>query len=236
MADKKKSGKFGILFNMEKGALIEGDGATALADNTWFRIDAYASSGSALPFSPNGKKRFFKSPDSGNAITPAIGDDVFPITLEKVCTTDTSLSAEKGTIDVTDKCTDGYNESIVDGFTGLSGSFAAFIGYSETTGIMNAEQVEFFNRFYDKQSDDGEGVYDLVAKNDNDMLLAILKNQDQAATVGNTQEWIIIPVILSSMTADDPLKGAQNQDLSFEKGEGPATLYSRVTNATESVF
>lgn len=235
MADKKKSGKFGVLFSMKKGSLVVGDGIAALGDNAWYRIDAYAGT-STLPFDPGGIKRFFKSPDSGNAIIPAVGDDVFPTPLTKVCTVDISLSSVKGTIDVTDKCSDGYNENIVDGFTGSSGSFNAFLGYSETTGKLNAEQVEFLNRFYDIQDDDGAGVYALTPKNDNDLLLAILKNEDQAAVVGNTQEWVLIPVILTSMTNDDPLKGAQNQDLSWEKGEGPATLYSRVTNASEDVF
>ena len=235
--DKKKSGKLGILFNMTKGAKIEGDGSTPLADNAWMRIDSYASSASALPYSATtGIGRFFKTPDSGNAITPAVGDDVYPITLTKVCTVDISTSVEKGTIEITDKCSDGYNEEIVDGFVGISGSFNGFLGYDEDTGAMNAAQLEFLNRFYDIQEDDGAGAYSLTPKNDNDLLLAILKNSDQAVTATNIQEWIMFPAILTALTMDDPLKGAQNQDATYTKGEGPAALYRRTTNASETVF
>lgn len=172
MSEKAKSGKFGVLFNYVKGTKIEGDALTPLADNTWFRIAAYASSGSTLPYSTTGIDRFFKSPDSANAITPAVGDEVYPITITKVCTVDVSLSTEKGVIDTTDKCADGYNTSIVDGFTGISGSFGAYVKFDEDDGTMNSDQRLILNRFYDIQTDDGEGAYTLLAKNDDDFLLA----------------------------------------------------------------
>ena len=165
-----------------------------------------------------------------------VGDNVYPQTMEKVCSGDVSISEEKGVIDVTDKCSEGYNESIVDGYVGVSGSFSAFLKYSETDGSLNTQQRAFLNRFYDIQTDDGAGVYTLVPKNDTDILLAILRNEDQAETVGNTQTWQMIPAILTGSTADAPLKGAQNQDLTWTKGEGAAALYERITNATEAVF
>lgn len=232
MGEAKKSGKVGILFEAVKGALALGDGVTPLADNEWFQIDNKAAVGTTLPFSSTYN---FKSPDSGNAIIPIVDDDVFPLTLNKICKVDASVGGEKGTIDVTDDCDDGYNVSIVDGFTDLSGDISAFMRFLTPGGGINPTQLGFLQKFFDLSEDDGAGVYTFTAKDDNDVLLAILQNSDQIA-VGDKQVWLIFPVILSSITLDKPLKGAQNFDLSYSKGQGAATVYVRTTNATEVVF
>jgi hypothetical protein len=232
MADKSKSGKDAILFNAAKGALIEGDGITALADNSWFYIVAKAGS-STLPLEVG---YVFKSPDSGNAITPATGDDVYPLTFTKICKVDASFSAETGTIDVTDDCANGYNSMITDGFTTISGSASGFLKFAETDGSLNATQKDYLGKFFDIVEDDGAGNYTLTSKDDDDIILAILKNSDQATTVGNDQNWLLVPAILTSNTLDNPLKGAQPFDFNWTKGEGAASLYVRVTNASETVF
>ena len=233
---KSKSGKQAIIFNAVRGALIEGDGIAALADNAWFIINAYAAV-STLPYEDVNSTtgRIFKSPDSGNAITPAIGDDVYPITLTKICKADASVATEKGTIDVTDDCEQGYNAMIVDGFTDISGDIAAFLKFNVPGGGIAPTQEEFLNRFWDIQDDDGAGVYVLTAKNDDDIFLAILQNSDQIAE-NDIQVWLMVPAILSSNTLDKPLKGVQNFDFSWVKAQGPASVYQRTTNATETVF
>jgi len=230
--DVKKSGKVAILFEAVKGSLVAGDGIAALADNSWFQIDKKAAVGSTLPFSSTYN---FKSPDNANAITPIVDDDVFPITLNKICKVDASISGEKGTIDVTDDCDDGYNVSIVDGYTDLSGDISAFLRFISPGGGINETQLRFLQKFFDLSEDDGEGTYTFTQKDDEDVLLAILQNSDQIA-VGDKQVWLLFPVILSSITLDKPLKGAQNFDLSYSKGQGAATVYVRTTNATETVF
>lgn len=231
MAAKSKSGKVAIVFNQKLGALIEGDGLTALADNSWFKIEAVAAV-SELPY---GVGYVFKSPDNANAITPAVGDDVYPVTLEKICKADATISTEKGTIDVTDDCEEGYNAAIVDGFTGISGSIAAFMKYNVPGGGMVTSQEEYLSRFFDVADDDGAGVYSLTQKNDDDILLGMLQNSDQTE-VGDVQVWLMVPAILTGITLDKPLKGVQNFDAAWTKAQGPASVYNRTTNATETVF
>lgn len=233
---KSKSGKQAILFNATRGTLIEGDGLAALADNSWFLVSSYAAT-TTLPFEDNNSTvgRIFKTPDSGNAITPAVGDNVYPVTMTKICKVDASLATEKGTIDVTDDCEAGYNAMIVDGFTDISGSISGFMKFGVPGGGLAPTQQEYLERFFDIQEDDGAGTYVLTAKNDSDIYLAILKNSDQTATA-DKQVWFMVPAILSSLTMDNPLKGVQNFDSAWSKAQGPACVYLRTTNATETVF
>jgi len=235
MADKSKSGKLGIVFRAVVGALVVGDGLAALADNAWYRISAVAAAGSQLPFAADPLNRYFKTPDTANAITPIAGDDVYPITLTKVCKTDVSLSQEKGEIDVTDDCESGYNASITDGFTTISGSIGRFMKYDEGTGELSEADALYMSKFYDLETDDGAGTYTLTAKDDDDVIIAYLRNSDQTAE-NDIQEWIIFPAILTGLAGEGPLKGVQNGDLTFTKAQGPATRYKRTTNSSETVF
>ena len=164
-----------------------------------------------------------------------MGDDVYPITLEKICKADASVSTETGTIEVTDDCSNGYIENITDGFTAISGDVSAFMKFNVPGGGLASAQLDFLGRFFDIVNDDGEASYVLIPKSDNDLQLAILQNSDQIA-VGDIQVWLMFPVILSSQTIDKPLKGAQNFDFSWTKGEGPATVYNRTRNASETGF
>ncbi len=238
MSAVSKSGKHAMLFSMTKGSLIVGTGSLALDGDSWFMINAVAST-STLPYTGisgvDPINRIFKSPPTASTITPAAGDDVYPLTLTKICKADASISTEKGTIEVTDDCEGGYNAYIPDGFTDLSGSISAFMKYNDPNGGMTETQQAYLQRFFDIQSDDGAGVYSLAQKNDDDILLAILQNSDQVA-VGDVQVWMLIPAILSSITLDKPLKGVQNFDSAWSKGQGPAAIYNRTTNATETVF
>lgn len=237
MAEKKsKSGKQAILFGVTKGTLVVGDASTPLSDNTWYMINSYAAA-TALPFEDDFSTpgRVFKTPDSGNAITPAVGDDVYPLTFEKLCKVDASISTEKGTIDVTDDCEAGYNAYIVDGFTDISGSISGYMKYNVPGGGVANGQKDLLTRFFDIQEDDGAGTYALTQKNDDDIYLAILGNSDQVDE-GDIQVWNMIPAILSGITMDKPLKGVQNFDSNWSKAQGPACIYERTTNSSETVF
>lgn len=229
---KTKSGKRALLFEQELGTLIVGDGIAALTDNAWFKINAKAASGSTLPYEVG---KVFKSPDSGNAITPIVGDDVYPITLTQICKVDVSNSNEKGSIDVTDDCQAPYNAMITDGFTSIAGNAAGFMKYNEPGGGLGTTQSKLLNKFYDLDNDDGEGVYTTTDQNDDDYFMAVLNNSDQIA-VGDVQVWLIWPTIITSLTMDKPLKGGQNFDFAFEKAQGPASVYQRTTNSEETVF
>ena len=239
MSDKAITGKVGLLFNVTKGALIVGTGLVALADNSWFMISSIHATPatSELPFnlSANPLGRVFKTGTTATAITTAIGDNVWPLTFTKVCKTDISISQEKGEIDVTDDYEGGYNAAITDGFTDISGTAGRFMKFDETTGDLSTADEDFLNRFWDIETDDGAGVYTITAKNDDDIYIAYLRNSTFAAAT-NVQIWSLFPAILTGLSGEGPLKGVQTADLTFKKAQGPAAIYKRITNATESVF
>lgn len=234
MAEKSKSGKPAIVFNVTRGAVIEGTGAAPLTANSWYQIDSVAAVGSVLPFTANNPVgRWFKT--GATPPTPIAGDDVRLLTFTKVCKTDASVSREKGEIDVTDDCENGYNAAITDGYTTISGSLGRFMKFDDVTGDLGTADLDFLERFYDVVTDDGAGAYALTAKNDDDIYLAILLNSDQVAET-QVQVWEIFPAILMSMSGEKPLKGVQNGDINFTKAQGPAVVYRRTTNSTETVF
>jgi hypothetical protein len=226
-----KSGKVAVLIDAEAGVLVVGDASTPLADNAWYRI-ANTATVSTLPYDVG---RIFKTPDNANAITPAIGDDLYPLTLNKICKLDASFSSETGTIDVTDDCTEGYNAVISDGFTTLSGSAGGFFKFAKDNSSLAEAQQKYINKFLDLMTDDGAGAYTITPKNDDAVMLFILKNSDEVEE-NDIQQWILVEAFISSLTMDNPLKGVQNLDFNWAKGQSPAGLYQRTTNATESVL
>lgn len=219
------SGKQTILYFPTYGATIEGDGLTALADDSWFIIDAKAAA-SELPFEVG---KVFKSPkDAGDAITPAIGDDVRPLTLEEFCKGTISRSATTGTIEVTDSCAGGFVQYILDGYTDLSGSVDAFLKYDSVTRQLSDKTKEILGRFYDIAEDDGEGTYALTEKQDAELLFMILLD-DLATDATQYETWCIFSAILGSVENGADLKGAQTMNLSYNTGQVVTpTIYERL--------
>jgi hypothetical protein len=235
MADKAKSGKTALLFAPTKGALIVGAPPAPLAIDSWYQINSKA----AVPVIPDFPLTSFFKTGGAPAIVPAIGDDVFPVTLDitkRIAKVDITNSQDKGSVDVTDDdVLDGYNSAITDGFTGISGTGKAWLKFGDPLGDLTAAQLVFLSKFYSVMTDDGAGVYIYTAKDDLDMILAILLNADESA-VADIQVWQLIPIILTGLTTDKPLKGAQNFDFTWTKAQGIAQVYRRTTNATETVF
>ena len=230
---KKLTGKSSILFNFAIGALVVGDGVAALDDDSWYKVAAIASPASELPGEVG---QIFKTPGSANAITPAVGDDVYPLTPTQICKGDASYSASNGTVDVTDDCDGGFNSNILDGVTDLSGSFNAFLRFKETDGdLANMPQIEILNRFFDIVEDDGAGGYIITSKTGSELIIAIMLYKENVA-VGSIQVWQLIPALLTGLTTDKPFKGGQNFDTTWNKAQGLASVYRRTTNATEVVF
>jgi hypothetical protein len=230
MADKKIAGKQAILYSATKGALVSGTGALALTDDTWYMINAVAATGSVLPIGE--ETAIFKSPkNSGDAITPIVGDDVYPLTLSQLCKVDCSINTNKGAIDVTDDCDSGYNSYIPDGYSDISGSISGFLKFNDPTGGLLAAHEDILNRFFDIVDDDGEGGYDVTSKNDDDLILMIHMNSEDADT-GDIEVWLLLPVILTGTVTNKPLKGVQNLDLNFQKAQGYASIYQREVVAT----
>ncbi len=233
MADKTQSGLNAALVNATKGVLIVGDAIAALADNSWFMIDKIAAVGSVLPI---GKiTAIFRTPDGGNAITPIVGDDVFPLTLTVQCKVTADLTNEKGTIDVTDDCTDGYIEMITDGFTNISGSYTQFMKFDDTAKFdLNTEQKNIFARFYDLVDDDGAGNYVVTNKNDDAYFLMIFLNRK--AAIGEKVNILIVPTIVVSLSNALENKAGISFDIAWQKGEGWAGLYERTLNVAQDLI
>lgn len=233
MADRAKSGLNARLREATLGTLVVGDGITPLADNSWYRIENVASSGSTLPIGQTGY--FFKTPDNANAITPVTGDDVYPVTFETICKVTAELTNEKGVIDITDDCSNAYIENILDGFTSISGTFEQFLKFDDgaTKQQLNDVQKAILNRFLDLVEDDGGGTYTFTAKNDDDFLLFISLNKTGA--IGDYVNEIIVPVILSGTSTSLENKAGMNLSVTWTKGEGPAQLYERVLNVAQDL-
>lgn len=226
-------GKKAILFNATLGTLIVGAGTTPLADNSWFKIAAVATTGSELPF---GVGYLFKTPDAAGAITPAIGDDVYPVTMGQICKADTSFSAAPGTYEVEDDdCSEGgVTATKYDGYISYSGSVSAYLKLDDA-GMSSAAQTAIMSRYFDLQTDSGAGVYTLVERNQESLLLAVLDDKDNTAATG-VQEWILLKVISGTLTLDKALKASQVFNFDWNSAGGVVSRYTRITNATETVF
>ena len=102
MADQTKRlvGKDGEVYAATKGALVEGNGSTALTDG-YYIVAAIASTSSALPTGLQAGYVFKGSAE----ITPAEGDNVIPLTLTKKCDVNNfSVEYSADEIDVTTLC------------------------------------------------------------------------------------------------------------------------------------
>lgn len=226
------SGAKTVAMKATRGTLVTGNGTTALSANKWYEIESVKATGSALPIGI--VTAIFKTPDTSNtAITPAIGDNVYPLTMDVICKTDAEVTAEEGTIDVTDDCENGYNASILDGYATISGSLNGFMKFDDATGELVTGARDVLGRFFDVVTDDGDGNYTVDSKDNGTLMLMICMNKD--AKIGEVQNWLIIPVILSSLGTGAGLKDAQKRDLSWTKAQGYASLYQRTVFAADVI-
>lgn len=222
MATKKLNGAQAIAFNCTEGTIVTT--GTLIADK-WYRI---ATVGAATALPSDKELAVFKTPLLvADAITLATGDSVWPLTLDEVCKVDMEMSGEMGVIDVTDSCDAPYNVSIPDGYVNLSGSINTMMRFDKDTGELADATQLFVNKFFDIMEDDNKGVYTFTPQNTTDLLFAILLNKEDMSTADGVANYLIIPVILSSLSMNIALKDAQKGDYSWSKGQGPATYYKR---------
>jgi hypothetical protein len=229
---KRNRGAKALLYVPELGELVT---SGALDDDSWYRISARAATGSALPDLDD--KSIFKTPIlPGDAITLVAGDEVWPITNmdegDEVCKADIEISGEVPVIEVTDSCDYPYTANIPDGFTGLSGSINTMMRFDDETDELIDVAQEFLNRFYDIVEDDGAGTYALTAKNDDNLLMFVLLNSDTLNAVDMVENWLIIPIILNSISQNIALKDVLKADYGWTKGEGPAEFYLRTVSSS----
>jgi len=185
--------------------------------NRWYFIFA-TGTGSTFPY----KGSVIKSPASAqNQISLVAGDMIYPLEAERLCKTSASLSMEEGTVDVSDDCDPGAK--ILDGIVVISGSLAGFFRYNDNTQDFDPVTDGVLNRFLAIVEDDGQGVYEVKERRNGPAFLLINLNSD--AKVGQIEQWLFVPAVISSANTNLGNTDVQNKDISFSKGEGEAVLY-----------
>jgi len=85
------------------------------------------------------------------------------------------------------------------------------------------------NRFFNIVRDDGNGLYELDQRNDDPIFILCCLNSN--AKIGQTENWLFVPINISSMSMSLGNTDAQNKDLSWSKGEGEPVIYKRPKTA-----
>jgi hypothetical protein len=216
----KISGAKAHLFfdEFDPSRVITGTGSNSTVAKTWYRVIEKAAS-SELPFPID---YIFKAPATGSQLELKTGDKVYPFILDRICKTSADMSAEQGTIDTSDDCNPGT--SILDGNIVISGSIDSLFRYDDLSGEFDDITDVMVNRFFDIATDNGNGLYTLTKRNDNDIFLLV--NLNTEARVGMTENWICLPIIISSMSLSLGVTDAQNKSMSWTRGgTGSAVIY-----------
>ena len=72
--------------------------------------------------------------------------------------------------------------------------------------------------------DDTSGTYTWVPRDKSVIHLAICMNSKAKGVPGKTENWLISPIIISSLSSSLGNGDVMNQSLSFQKGEGNLML------------
>jgi len=187
--------------------------------DTWYFI-MERGQGSAFPF----EGCVIKSPgDQAQQISLVAGDKIYEIEESRMCKTSASLSAEEGTIDVSDDCDPGA--VILDGTVSITGSLGGFFRYDDQTQEFDPVTDAIFDHFFDTVEDDGAGVYGITERSNSPVYLLICLNSN--ARAGQIEHWLFIPAAISSFSPTLGNAEAQSREISFSKGEGKAVHYKR---------
>jgi len=204
--------------SFDEERIITGGATSTTQPGAWYFI-IERGEGSSLPYQGG----VLKSPSAPGAeqITLVEGDKLFPLDPQRICKTSASVSAEEGSIDVGDDCDPGA--TILDGNVKISGSLAGFFRYDDQTQEFNSVTADMLNRFFDIVDDDGAGIYEEHPRENGAAYLLINLNSDIKA--GQTENWLFVPAIISSVSVNLGNTDVQNKDLSWSKGEGKAVIY-----------
>jgi hypothetical protein len=163
------------------------------------------------------------APTGPTQIDLEVGDKILKIDEERFCKTTASFEFSMGSVDVGDDCDPGA--TISDGIVSISGSLAGLFRYDDVTQDFDNVTDIIVNRFLDIVEDDGAGTYTLHARSDVQIYLLTLLNSGGGA--GTTENWLFVPINISSMSMSLGNTDPQSKELSFTKGEGKSTIYKR---------
>jgi hypothetical protein len=207
-----------LIDNYNSSNVVEGDGAvTTVGKQKYFVISK--ATGSTIPVVAGG---FFIAPNVGETqITLLVGDRLLKIDPERFCKTTASFEFAMGSVDVGDDCDPGA--TISDGILTITGSLAGLFRYDDVTQDFDNVTDVVVNRFLDVIEDDGEGNYSLHPRSDAQIYLLTLLNSGGGA--GTTENWLFVPINITSMSMSLGNADPQSKELSFSKGEGQPLIY-----------
>ena len=216
---------FGDSFDVKK--IIEGDGTKTTEKNKWHMI-LEKGEGSELPMAEG---FFFMSPnESDNQITLSAGDKVIPIDTDGgslICRTSANIDVTMETTETPTDCKPG--SSITTGIVKFSGSIEGLYDFNKVTNEFDPVTEKFINYFFDTVVDDAKGKYTLKPRNSSDIYLMV--NYDENTAEGQWENWIVSPIILSSLGTSFGLNDALNKNISFAQGDGVPLHYKRLRAA-----
>jgi hypothetical protein len=206
--------------NFNSSNIIIGTGSnTTVGSQKYFVISKGASS-----TVPVAEGVFFIAPGvSETQITLVVGDRLLKIEPDRFCKTSASFEFAMGSVDVGDDCDPGA--TISDGILTITGSLSGLFSYDDVTGDFDNVTDIIVNRFLDIIEDDSEGVYILHPKSDAQIYLLTLLNSGGKS--GTTENWLFVPINITSMSMSLGNSDPQNKELSFSKGEGAPIIYKR---------
>jgi len=165
-----------------------------------------------------------RAPSAANAQQIALvqGDEIYPVDMNRVCKTSADVSWEEGTIDTSDDCDPGSN--ILDGIVQVSGNISKLFRFNNITQEFDNITDILMSRFVDTVMDDGSGVYDVSVRDNGTVYMLV--NLNSNAKVGQIENWIFIPILISTLGMSWGNTDAQNQSISFKQGEGRPLRYA----------
>jgi hypothetical protein len=197
--------------------IVDGTGTnTTDARQKYFVIAK--GSGSAVPVTEGA---FFRAPASGTQITLKTGDRLLKIDPDRFCKTTASFEFSMGSVDAGDDCDPGA--TISDGILTISGSLSGLFRYDDATGDFDNVTDVIVNRFLDIMEDSGTGSYTLHPREDAQVYLLTLLNSGGGS--GTTENWLFVPINITSMSVSLGNTDPQSKELSFSKGEGKPVIY-----------
>jgi len=218
----KQSGSARKAYLAFGGQVLSGGGSSAETEaGAWYLILKKDPSSSTLP-EDIPINTIFQAPSSDAQITLAAGDQVLKIDFERFCKTTADFSFEQGSIDVSDDCDPGAQ--IPDGITSISGTLSGFFRFDDVTQEFNDITDKVFNIFVPFIEDDGNGGYTFTAPVTESIILGICLNGN--AAVGQIENWLITPIVITSISASGGNTDGQTLEISWNKGEGTAVKYS----------
>jgi hypothetical protein len=207
-----------FLDNYSSTNVIVGDGTvTTDGKQKYFVISKGAGSNIKVA-----EGTFFIAPKVGETqITLVAGDRLLKIEPDRFCKTTASFEFAMGSVDVGDDCDPGA--TISDGILTITGSLAGLFRYDDVTQDFDNVTDVVVNRFLDIIEDDGVGNYVLHPRSDAQIYLLTLLNSGGGA--GTTENYLFVPINITSMSMSLGNADPQNKELSFSKGEGAPLIY-----------